>query len=807
MNAPVWLKASTLPLAVALVLLQSCGSGSNGLTTLSTQDTAPQTQTSSDGVFTLAEPTPPVDAAGLIKITVGDIVGTAPAELTIQGLTFVAIPSSSTTPLSYVAVAEDALIPMESIEAIVLDTVSAATVAVEILDGSSEGTTLIFEGNPTEVTFRDYVIVLATSLLPPASRTAENIATRANELFPVGNFMAADLDPVPNGINTDFVAGGQVPAPDFDDALAVYAAFFLPPAQRTPENLAALINAVASDANVDPADIIAIPGGELPGGVIVEPFVTERAAGTFQISVQISGLETPDFVIGAAEFIRLPGPIFPGFTSYGAGPQSSFLEVAFDQVDIDGVDSGDCVIVHQPGQDPLIKANQIATSAACGEAPFVRGQAVDLLENVNAELLDVTPNGAQAVLVGGDDLTLITIGASSLSEAGGFDFDDLGIMTPPGFGEADLTGVDISPDGSFALVGVKEGDDLTNGLVLAVELPSLAILGSVEVGIGPDSVAIAPNGLYAAVANEAEGDEENLPTLPPGTISILDLTQLGTGVLTETEQIDITGGPILFPNDPQPETVKISSDSTQIIASLQENNGVSLIDVISTNGNGIPDDFMVNNVDLGLRTVQGINVNGDVGEGECLSSNGYADALPPATFDSAREPDGIAITPLFPWFVTADEDNVAADLNNGPGSPFGARSISVFRLSDGALLGDSGNSIEESVVDLRLPMRCEDKGPEPEVVETGEINGRVLVFTSLERSDAVTIHDVTDPANIILVDTVVLITNPSDPNYVVGNDVEAQLEPEGLAFISQTNQLVTANSENDTVSLINLIVQ
>ncbi len=812
MKSYTGLKASSLPLAIALVLLQACGSGSDGLTTLSTQDTPTastgQTQASATGVFTLGESSASTPAAGLTQIDIASPQA-LPPEVEIQGVTFVASPielrSGYTT---YLPAAEFALVEMGPIDEIDLGDVTEADIQVMISGTSeTEATQLIYQGNPTTVTFEDYVLVRALSDLPPNLRTPENIATRANELFPAGNFLAADLDPVPDAVNTEFVAGGSVPPPDLDDSLVVFAATFLPPGQRNPQNLADVVNALAPDANLTADDIIAIPGGELPGGVVLDPFVTERVAGTFQISVQISGLATPNFTVGSAQFLRLPGAIFPGFSTYGAEPQSSFLEVAFGQLDIEGVDEGDCVIVHQPGQDPLIAANQIARSAACGAPPFVRGEAVDLLENVNAELIDVAPSGTQAVLVGSDDLTLIDIGGNSLSIAGGFDFDDLGIVPPPGFGGADFTGVDISADGTFALVGVKEDDDLTNGLVLAVELPSLNILGSVEVGIGPDSVAIAPNGAFAAVANEAEGDEENLPTPPPGSISILDLTQLGNGILTETTQVDITGGPILFPDDPQPETVTISSDSATIIASLQENNGASLISVTSTEASGVPNAFSVNNVDLGLRTVMGINVDGDTGEGDCLSSNGYANALPPATFDSAREPDGLALTPIFPWFVTADEDNVAAALNNGPGSPFGARSISVFRISDGALLGDSGNSIEESVVDLRLPQRCEDKGPEPEVVATGEINGRVLVFTSLERSDAITIHDITDPANIELVDTVVLVTDPSSPNYVVGNDQEAQLEPEGIVFIPGSNQVVTANSENDTVSLINLTVQ
>ena len=83
----------------------------------------------------------------------------------------------------------------------------------------------------------------------------------------------------------------------------------------------------------------------------------------------------------------------------------------------------------------------------------------------------------------------------------------------------------------------------------------------------------------------------------------------------------------------------------------------------------------------------------------------------------------------------------------------------------------------------------------------GVIGGRLLAFTGLERSDALTIHDITDPSNIKLVDLVVL-----DPTSV-GADRRANLEPEGVVFIPVTNQVLISNTRSRSVSLVQISTQ
>lgn len=443
------------------------------------------------------------------------------------------------------------------------------------------------------------------------------------------------------------------------------------------------------------------------------------------------------------------------------------------------------------------------------QQPLQAELAFTLTDLGGAEMLDVSSDGKFALVVGGDAVTVVSIASDRLAveETWSLSSD----YFPSGSTAAEVTGVSISPDNTYALIGIKDSDEanLANfqevqGNVLALSLPDLTVLGQVTVGRGPDSVAIAPNGLFAAVANEDEENEEDLtnPNNRPGSVSIIDLRN-GPDNMTQVEVPIPPDNIPFFPNDPQPETVRIASDSSFIVATLQENNAVARIEVPRQLPNPLTADaFTVTNFDLGVRTGSGL-IEDDAGTGNCRSSS-YNSSLR-QSYTSAREPDGIALFPNNQYFVTANEDNLTAvnsQSNEGVTlSEHGARSISVFDARTGALMGDSDNSIEDSVIALQLPQRCSSKGPEPEVVSVAEVGGRVLAFVSLERSDAVSIHDVTNPRSIQLIDTVIL-----NPN-VVAADIEAELEPEGIEFISQTNQIVVSNPEGSSMSLINLTVR
>lgn len=87
---------------------------------------------------------------------------------------------------------------------------------------------------------------------------------------------------------------------------------------------------------------------------------------------------------------------------------------------------------------------------------------------------------------------------------------------------------------------------------------------------------------------------------------------------------------------------------------------------------------------------------------------------------------------------------------------FGGRSFSIY-TTDGKRVFDSGAQFEEITAELlpehfnanhtnnEFDSRSDDKGPEPEGVTVGEINGRTYAFIGFERLGGVIVYDITDP--------------------------------------------------------------
>ncbi len=74
----------------------------------------------------------------------------------------------------------------------------------------------------------------------------------------------------------------------------------------------------------------------------------------------------------------------------------------------------------------------------------------------------------------------------------------------------------------------------------------------------------------------------------------------------------------------------------------------------------------------------------------------------------------------------------------------------------------------------KMDKRSYKKGPEPEGIEVGEINGRIFAFVGLERVGGLVTYDVTDPENAFFANYI--NTRPFDGTYEDSG-------PEGLDFI------------------------
>ena len=134
---------------------------------------------------------------------------------------------------------------------------------------------------------------------------------------------------------------------------------------------------------------------------------------------------------------------------------------------------------------------------------------------------------------------------------------------------------------------------------------------------------------------------------------------------------------------------------------------------------------------------------------------------------------------------------------------FGGRSFSILDAG-GASVFDSGDAFEQLLAEVApesfnsnhsstgVDGRSDDKGPEPEGVALGEIDGRTYAFIGFERVGGIAVYDVTEPTRA----SFTAYVNNRDLAVSAEDEIDAgadpadvltragDLGPEGLAFIS-----------------------
>lgn len=121
---------------------------------------------------------------------------------------------------------------------------------------------------------------------------------------------------------------------------------------------------------------------------------------------------------------------------------------------------------------------------------------------------------------------------------------------------------------------------------------------------------------------------------------------------------------------------------------------------------------------------------------------------------------------------------------------FGARSFSIWD-TQGNLIADTGSDFERITAE-RFPdnfnsnndensfdTRSDNKGPEPEGVAIGQVDGRSYAFVGLERMGGIMTYDITDPNNPVFVEYVNNRDFNGDPEAGTAGD----LGPEGIIVI------------------------
>lgn len=252
---------------------------------------------------------------------------------------------------------------------------------------------------------------------------------------------------------------------------------------------------------------------------------------------------------------------------------------------------------------------------------------------------------------------------------------------------------------------------------------------SIELGGQPDSIAVSPDGSFAAIAMENQRNEEftppgkeegDLPQPPTGFVQLIDLKGAPNTWTPRKVDFDVEAARqagLDTPEDLEPEYVSINSRG-QVAVTLQENNGIAVIDG--------PTGQVSKIFSAGSQSVDGI----DTKEEGVIDQTGSITDIP-------REPDAIG------WIG----DDYFATANEGDWKG-GTRGWTIFNADTGKVVWDAGNSLEQLAIrtGLHIEKRAEAKGPEPEGLAITTLGGRPVALIASERSNFVAVYDVSEPA-------------------------------------------------------------
>lgn len=441
-----------------------------------------------------------------------------------------------------------------------------------------------------------------------------------------------------------------------------------------------------------------------------------------------------------------------------------------------------------------------------------------------------------------------SINVEQLSETGGFSYGD-------------LTSVDINTATKRIAVAVQEEDALKNGKVLVLDYDG-RLLEQYETGIQPDMLKYTEDGRYILTADEAEprtlaGDPEGSVTIintatkavnlvkfdDPGVID--DLVHIRGAVDPKTKLITGKGSKADAKRDLEPEFIELSGDQTTAYVSLQENNAIAAVDVVSgkllwVKGLGFKDFSkpenkldLINDSTIHLENVpfkgvympDGISqytVNGKTylftaNEGDATEWDSKENATKISKVKGLLNPNSAAAKFLNDT-AKYDGVEVMSDMGNDGIYLYGGRSFSVWDAADMTQVYDSGSDFEQITAE-RLPdyfnasnsnttldSRSSKKGPEPEYVKVGMVGKKALAFTGLERIGGLMTYDVTNPGQPQFVNYI------NSREFTPKNNLETDTGPEGIDFIPATASptglplVLVANEVGGTVAVYQLNV-
>lgn len=385
----------------------------------------------------------------------------------------------------------------------------------------------------------------------------------------------------------------------------------------------------------------------------------------------------------------------------------------------------------------------------------------------------------------------------------------------------------FTPDGSKLLVA-NEGEPDFYGAGNVDPQGTVSVI-DLSGGVGGASVATADFTSY--VGQEAALRAQGVRIFGPGANAAMDF---------------------------EPESIAVSPDGTKAWVTLQENNAIAEISLV-----GAPAVTTLRPLGLKDHSLAGNGL--DASDGGGSGGGGPLINITTAPVKGMYMPDGIASFTAGgqTFYVTANEGDArdytglveevrvgagayaldagvfpnAATLkqnanlgrltvSNQTGNTdadaqfeeihvFGARSFTIWD-ENGQIVFESGDDLEQITAaalatsfnsshdnNASFDTRSDNKGPEPEGVAVGVVNGRTYAFIGLERIGGIVVYDVTDPN----APSFVQYLNNRDFTQPANSAGAGDLGPEGLVFVSAANSflgvplLIVGNEISGTTSV------
>lgn len=373
----------------------------------------------------------------------------------------------------------------------------------------------------------------------------------------------------------------------------------------------------------------------------------------------------------------------------------------------------------------------------------------------------------------------------------------------PGYGG--LNSVDVSAGG--IAVAIENDDADADGFIAIYALDATSASTPAQVitaGNLPDMVTFSKDGTQIFVANEGEPTDDGDPQ---GSLTIIDVAS-GTSSNFDFSAFDAQvddlrdAGVRIFPGelpstDFEPEYIAEGPDG-KLYISLQEANAIAVFDPAqnaittiiplgtvdhSLPGFGIDASDRDDAIDISTVPVVGMRMPDAIAVTEIAGTTYILTANEGDARDEDVRIEDVTLDPtLFPnaGELQTDEElgrlqisEIDGDID-GDGDidvlhAYGSRSFTIFD-TDGNVVFDSGDDFETLIAELRVDNafnnddfpsddpdvidenRSDNKGPEPEAIAVGTVDGKTLAFIGLERDSGIMIYDISDPANSVFVD-------------------------------------------------------